>query len=64
MFYACVKGGQVVSVIVADEKFVQAVHAGVDIGADAMVDVTDVSPRPGPGWSYDGKAFTAPPDSA
>ena len=27
----------------------------------AAIDVTDIAPRPGPGWSYDGLAFGAPP---
>ena len=25
------------------------------------IDVTNVTPRPGPGWTYDGSTFTAPP---
>jgi hypothetical protein len=25
------------------------------------IDVTDIDPRPGPGWAYDGVAFAAPP---
>lgn len=27
---------------------------------DAVIDVTDLVPRPGIGWSYDGTTFTAP----
>lgn len=27
------------------------------------IDITDVVPRPGPGWSYDGQTFTPPPTS-
>lgn len=25
------------------------------------IDITDLTPRPGPGWSYDGVTFVAPP---
>lgn len=28
------------------------------------IDVTDLSPRPGPGWLYDGATFTPPPAPA
>ena len=27
-----------------------------------LVDVTDTSPKPGPGWLYDGSVFSKPPD--
>lgn len=30
---------------------------------DGGIDVTDLSPRPGPGWLYDGTTFTPPPAS-
>lgn len=30
-------------------------------GAEIAIDVTSVSPRPGPGWSYDGVHFAPPP---
>lgn len=40
--------------------------ANLIVAADAAawpgaVDVTDITPRPGTGWAYDGVAFTAPP---
>lgn len=31
---------------------------------DGGIDVTDLSPRPAPGWSYDGTTFTPPPPPA
>lgn len=46
---------------------VNAVVTDVIIGSavnfPAAVDVTDITPRPGPGWSFDGKVF-APPEVA
>jgi hypothetical protein len=36
--------------------FVELVWPGA-----TLVDVTDVDPRPGIGWFYDGRTFTAPP---
>ena len=44
---AIIEGGIVANVIIAD-----AWPGGID--------VTDLTPRPGPGWTYDGTAFTPP----
>ena len=44
---AIIEGGIVANVILADEW-------------PGAVDVTDLDPRPGPGWTYDGTAFTPP----
>lgn len=44
---ALIKNGIVDNVIVAEAW-------------PGAIDVTDLTPRPGPGWSYDGVAFTAP----
>jgi len=44
---AIIEGGIVANVILADEW-------------PGAVDVTDLDPRPGPGWTYDGEAFAPP----
>ena len=51
---ALIKDGKVSTIIVADMAFAMALNEGTP------VDVTEVSPFPGPGWSYDGGGFTAP----
>jgi hypothetical protein len=48
--YAVIKQGKVVNVILADEAFVR------DQGLNAVP--SDVA---GPGWTWDGTAFTPPP---
>lgn len=45
---AQIENGIVANVIVAEQW-------------PGAIDVTDITPRPGPGWAYDGVAFTAPP---
>ena len=45
---AIIENGTVVNAIVADSW-------------PDGIDITDITPRPGIGWSYDGQAFTAPP---
>lgn len=47
---AIIENGIVANVIVADAW-------------PNSIDVTDVTPRPGPGWAYDGATFTPPPAS-
>ena len=44
---ALIENGTVVNVIVADSW-------------PGGIDITDLTPRPGPGWTYDGEAFAAP----
>lgn len=46
--FAVINGGNVVNVILADEW-------------PDGVDITDMNPKPGIGWAYDGQTFTAPP---
>ena len=45
---AIIENGTVVNAIVADSW-------------PDGIDITDITPRPGIGWSYDGQAFIAPP---
>lgn len=45
-FFAIIEGGIVANVILADEW--------------DGVDVTDLDPRPSPGWAYDGQSFAPP----
>ena len=46
--FAIIESGVVANVIVADEW-------------PDGINITDIKPRPGIGWSYDGEAFTPPP---
>lgn len=46
--FALVENGIVTNVILAEAW-------------DGGIDVTDLVPRPGPGWGYDGASFTPPP---
>ena len=58
--WACVSGGVVVNVIVADQSFVDYLNGTGDF--DAIVDLTGISPAPDVGWSYDsGTGLFAPP---
>lgn len=45
--FATIEGGKVANVILADEW-------------PGAIDVTDLTPRPGPGWAYDGSVFSPP----
>lgn len=50
--FAIVKGGVVDSIALAESP----------LGTDGQwIDLDGVSPPPGPGWSYDGTTFSAPP---
>ena len=49
--FATIESGRVANVILADEW-------------PGAIDVTDLTPRPGPGWTYDGEAFAAPEPAA
>lgn len=44
---AIIENGVVANVILADSW-------------PSGIDITDITPRPGPGWLYDGQVFTAP----
>lgn len=55
MIHACITGGKVVNVLVADQAFIDAGHIADQY--DSFVDITDMSPMPGVGWDYDGSAF-------
>lgn len=57
MKYACIKSGQIVNVIVADEAFI---NAATDFTSqyDSVVSLAGLIPEPGINWSYDGNAFT------
>lgn len=46
---AIINAGKVTQVIIADETWPEG------------IDITDVVPRPGIGWDYNGSTFTAPP---
>lgn len=64
--YALVKAGVVENVAAVDastpngKSWLNAVAADYD----AVVDVEQVDTRPCPGWTYDGKAFTEPPEAS
>lgn len=48
--FALIKAGMVFNVILAEQPFIDA--KGVEMGATQCVDLTDLAPRPGPGWTY------------
>ena len=51
-YFAVIKAGIVDGIAIADTP----------LETDgAWVDVTEIDPRPGPGWSYSEGVFTAPP---
>lgn len=56
MIHACITGGKVVNVLVADQSFIDAGHIASQY--DSFVDITNLTPMPGVGWSYDGANFT------
>lgn len=59
---ALIADSTVVNVIVlgADDD---VVAAATSLGVDLGIDVTDWQPqRPGPGWLWDGKTFSSPPE--
>jgi len=56
--FALIKNGIVERVIFGDLNFIKA--AGLDQNYDACVDLSELDPRPGDGWAYDGENFTAP----
>lgn len=58
MYWALVKNGVVDNVIVSDDDYAQT-YINRD-AYDAVVKVTDLEPRPGPGWLYDGSTFADP----
>lgn len=45
---ALIKSEAVVNVIIADDNFIEHISKEYD----AVIDVTELSPRPGIGWSY------------
>jgi hypothetical protein len=55
--YALIKAGKVDNAILADKAFIDANGAQL---ADRCVDITNLNPRPGPGWTYDGATFSRP----
>lgn len=57
-FFACVKSGVVVNTVVCSTGFAAMVQQAN--AYDAMIDVTALPSRPGPGWLYDGTNFSAP----
>lgn len=58
--WALVKGGTVDNVIVADQQFIDSTADSALY--ETAIEVTDLDPRPGPGWAYDEQAgFTQPP---
>lgn len=57
MIYAQIKDGVISNTIVADEETPLSLFAE---GFDSLVRVDELSPRPGPGWTYDGAHFSAP----
>lgn len=60
-YFALVKEGVVVSVIVADQAFIDEISLET-LQADLAVDVSAADQRPGPDYTYDSEteAFTAP----
>lgn len=56
MDYALIKNGAVANVIVADEEFIATIQAEWD----AVINVTDLNPKPAVGWAYGEGVFTAP----
>ena len=59
-YFALVREGSVVNVIIAEQTFIDEVTA-FDLGADLAVDVSELEFRPSTGYAYDGASFIAPP---
>jgi hypothetical protein len=53
MIFAVIQNDKVINTIIADQNF-------VDTNYPDSIDITDVDPRPGIGWAYDGKKFIKP----
>lgn len=60
-YFALIKDNVVISVIVAEPSFIEETSLET-LQSDAVVDVSDVEQRPGPGYAYDAdtETFTAP----
>ncbi|MEE9647909.1 tail fiber assembly protein [Enterobacter soli] len=56
MRYAMVENGKIVNVAVWDGETKWSLDDGVTV-----INIDDISPQPGIGWSFDGANFTAPP---
>lgn len=56
-YFALIVGGSVTSVIVAEPEFI--VETSLEtLQADAVVDVSDMEFRPGPGHTYNAETMT------
>ncbi|ELE9682649.1 tail fiber assembly protein [Enterobacter kobei] len=56
MQYAMVENGKIVNVALWDGEIKWSLDDGVTV-----INIDDISPQPGIGWSFDGANFTAPP---
>lgn len=56
--YAQISGSTVANIILLDDDQMVSMFSE---GYDSVIEVTGLSPYPGPGWAYDGEIFTAPP---
>ncbi|HDS7683621.1 TPA: tail fiber assembly protein [Enterobacter kobei] len=56
MQYAMVENSKIVNVAVWDGETKWSLDDGVTV-----INIDDISPQPGIGWSFDGTNFTAPP---
>lgn len=57
MYYAQVKNQTVLNVIVANNL---QLAQSLSPDCDAVIDVTNISPMPSPGWNYINEVFTPP----
>lgn len=57
MIYAQIKDSIIENVIIIDDESLLSLFSE---GYDDLVQIDDVNPRPGPGWSYDGEDFAPP----
>ncbi len=55
--YALIRNGVVRNVIVATGDFIATILANWD----AAIDISDLDPKPGIGWTYNGTTFSPPP---
>jgi hypothetical protein len=55
--YAQILNGVVVNIIILNDSTLEPLFAQ---GFDACIQIDQLSPQPGIGWSYDGQSFTPP----
>lgn len=57
MVYAQIKDSIVTNIIIIDDESLVSLFSE---GYDSIVQIDEITPTPGPNWSYDGENFAAP----